>query len=427
MMLRVLLTALAAVALAAVPLRAQSTTPDLVVVVANDLGWEDLAQLPTPHIDALAASGTVFLEHYADPSGAPTRFALNYGAYGAREGVGFDLAPSDPASVGASTERIALPRALLLARYRSCCFGIWGVTGAADAQPDAGARICGYQHWRAGIPQRLVPAAGESHTNWRRIDDGQASVETTYTTTAIVDAFVAWWSAPAGAPRLAYLGFPGPGGPRQAAPTALLPVGHPVPTTEREEYESAVLAFDHELGRLLAAIDLTSTVVVLTSDGGTPSAVTPPAGQYPGYGGSPFGGGVRVPLVVAGQGVSATTSRRLTHAVDLPATLLELAGRPTPPVGFEDGVSFAPDLTGVVTTRGPVLALSFQPNGAQVATTKRWCAVDDDGHALVWNGTNELYFDLVNDPFQTTPLPIAAPGTDPVLDALRDLAASIAP
>lgn len=406
--------------------RAQ-VAPDLVVVVANDLGWEDLLALDTPYVDALAATGTSFLEHYVDPSGAPTRFALNYGVYGARERLGFDLDPSDPTSVGASLERVPLPRALQMQRYRSGCFGVWDITGAADARTVAAARICGYHHWHAGSAHRLSAAHGDSHSLWPRIDDGEVTIESTYSTTAIVDAFLAWWSAPSATPRLAYVALAGPGGPNEAAPTALLPAGHPVPTNGRERYESAVLAFDHELGRLLAGLDLTSTVVVLTSDGGPPTPLKPPTDWFPGYGGSPYGGGVRVPLIVAGAGVSAGTSERLTHAVDVPATLLELAGDAAPAVGFEDGVSFASDLTGVPSARGPVLSLSFQPNGAPSALAERWCAVDDDGHALVWNGATELLFDLASDPLQTTPLPVPVPGSDPIVDALRALKLSIAP
>lgn len=420
------LVALATVVGLAAPAVAQ-TEPDLVVIVVDDLGWEDVAFLPTPNVDALLTTGRTFLAHHTDPFGASTRFALNYGAYGARERLGFELDPTDPASVGASTERISIAQSLRLERYASVCVGRWGITGSADANVEAAARICGWSHWLAGVPTRFDAAGGETHHAWKRVDDGAVTDSTTYSTTAVVDAFVTWWARPTTRPRLAYVAFPAPAAPFDAAPPALLPSGHPVPNTNRERYESAVLALDHELGRLVAALDLSRTVVVLTSDGGTPNQVAPPSAWFPGYGGSAYGGGVRVPLIVAGTGVTPGISTRVTHAADVPATLLELAGRPTPPVGFEDGVSFGPDLLGTPTTRSPVLCLSFLPNGTPTPQLERWCVVDDAGNKLMWDGTQEFLFDLAVDPFETTPLPVGAPGSDPLADALRQVKSAVAP
>lgn len=423
---RVLVLTVAALVLPLANAAARSD-PNLVVIVVDDLGWEDLALVATPNIDALIGSGVLFLEHRTDPAGAPTRFALNYGAYGVRAGLGIDLDPADPTSVGASTERVSIAQSLRMKRYESACFGMWGITGAADANTAAAARICGWGHWFAGVRCAIDPATGESHTQWERIDDGAVTHETMYSTTAVVDAFVAWWSLATTRPRLAYVAFPAPGAPFEAAPTALLPVGHPTPTTDRERFESAIVALDTELGRLVAALDMSRTIVVLTSDGGTPSQVPPPTGLFNGYGSTIWSGALRVPLVVAGAGVVPGISTRLTHPVDVPATLLELAGRTAPPVGFEDGISFAPDLAGTPTSREPILCLFFRPNGAPAPQLERWCVIDAAGNELVWNGVQERLFDLAVDPFESNPLPIGPPGTDPIPDMLRLVKQSIAP
>ena len=55
-----------------------ATRPNIVLIVADDLGWTDLGSFgsgyyQTPHIDQLAATGMKFTSAYANPNCAPTR------------------------------------------------------------------------------------------------------------------------------------------------------------------------------------------------------------------------------------------------------------------------------------------------------------------------------------------------------------------
>src|SRR5215813_6397027 len=92
------------IATAAAPalLKGAASSPNFIVFVADDLGCHDLgclgaADLKTPHIDALAASGARFLNWYSNaPVCAPARSSIMTGRYPIRAGVpvnGRELAP----------------------------------------------------------------------------------------------------------------------------------------------------------------------------------------------------------------------------------------------------------------------------------------------------------------------------------------------
>ncbi|QDU85980.1 Choline-sulfatase [Planctomycetes bacterium Pla163] len=409
---------------------APSTTtplpPDLVVVVADDLGWEDLLAVHTPNIDALASGARLFSRHYVDPAGAPTRFALHFGAYGARVGLGDELGPSDSSP---GTARISVCEALRLSDYASSSFGPWALTSDADALPLEGPRLHGFEHVLAGSSIGIDAANGETQTNWEQIDDGRATPSTRYTSDVIANAFEFRWSQTASStrPRLAFVNFTTPAAPFTAPPANLLPGGYPTPTTDRERLEASVVALDAAIGRVLAAVDLAHTVVVLTSDGGTSSLAPPPSAWFQGYGGTAFEGGVRVPLIVAGAGVVPGWTHRPTHAVDIAVTLLALGGRPLPPVGFEDGVAFAAELTGGTSARPPVVSLAFTPNGPGAPLEQRWCVADALGNKLVFDGVQERLFDLQSDPFEFAPTIVTGPGANAIADGLRAFKTGLLP
>src|SRR5262245_27417972 len=76
---------------------AQNRPPNIVVIVADDLGYGDLGvqggkDIPTPNIDALAASSTRFTDAYVSgPFCSPTRAGLMTGRYPQRFGYEFNL------------------------------------------------------------------------------------------------------------------------------------------------------------------------------------------------------------------------------------------------------------------------------------------------------------------------------------------------
>ncbi|HEX4143575.1 MAG TPA: arylsulfatase [Pirellulales bacterium] len=67
--------------------------PNIVVILADDLGWSDIgcygSEIPTPHLDRLAAGGLRFTQFYNTPRCSPTRAALLTGLYSQQAGMGW--------------------------------------------------------------------------------------------------------------------------------------------------------------------------------------------------------------------------------------------------------------------------------------------------------------------------------------------------
>src|SRR5947199_1654521 len=77
----------------AVVIRADESPPNVILIVADDLGWGDVGfngrtEWATPNLDRLAAQGTVFKRFYAAAVVcAPSRAALLTGKYPIHDGV----------------------------------------------------------------------------------------------------------------------------------------------------------------------------------------------------------------------------------------------------------------------------------------------------------------------------------------------------
>ena len=69
----------------------EAGTPNVLLIVADDLGWADVgyhgSPLRTPNIDRLARSGAELHQHYVAPVCSPTRCGLLTGRYWSRFGV----------------------------------------------------------------------------------------------------------------------------------------------------------------------------------------------------------------------------------------------------------------------------------------------------------------------------------------------------
>ncbi len=105
------------------------TPPNIVVIMADDLGYGDLAcygtkSLETPHIDRLAAEGLKFTNGYCSASTCtPTRYSFMTGIYAFRnKGTGV-AAPNNPAIIQPGTETIA--SLLKKANYKTAVVGKW--------------------------------------------------------------------------------------------------------------------------------------------------------------------------------------------------------------------------------------------------------------------------------------------------------------
>lgn len=121
----ILLTALAT------PTELEAPRPNIVLVLADDLGWGDPgfmnpeSAIPTPRMDALAAEGLAFLDAHAPAAVcSPTRYGILTGRYAFRgklkRGV---VLPYDPPIL--ESERLTLPELLGQAGYHTSIVGKW--------------------------------------------------------------------------------------------------------------------------------------------------------------------------------------------------------------------------------------------------------------------------------------------------------------
>ena len=113
---------------------AETTKPNIVYIVADDLGWKDVgfhgSDIKTPNIDRLAQDGARLEQFYVQPMCTPTRAALMTGRYPFRYGLQTAVIPSGH-TYGLATDEWLLPQALKEAGYETAIIGKWHL-GHAD-------------------------------------------------------------------------------------------------------------------------------------------------------------------------------------------------------------------------------------------------------------------------------------------------------
>jgi arylsulfatase A-like enzyme len=313
---------------------ADTKRPNIVLIVADDLGAHDLGcygadLIETPNLDRLAADGVRFAQAYAPaPVCTPTRAALMTGQHPARlrmtiwsEGAlkpqtNKPLIPGE-AKAELPLEETTLAELLHEAGYATAVVGKWHLGGAEHAPEQQGFDVAvGGTHW--GAPQTFFwPYRGRGLFNeeFRYVPGLPLGRAGNYLTDALTDAAIRFIDDAGDRPFFLYWTHYAPHTPIEAPDDDVAYFASRVKPELRHQnvtYAAMIRRLDADVGRLLAHLKrrgLTDrTLVVFTSDNGgyigkdrshsPPQPVTSNAPLRSGKG-SLYEGGIRVPLIVS--------------------------------------------------------------------------------------------------------------------------------
>ncbi len=330
--------------------------PNFIIVLADDLGWGDLACMghpiaKTPHLDRFAAEGMRFNQFYAGaPICSPSRAALITGRSAYRVGV-YDLVGSNSAQGGRAfpVEERTLGEILKSAGYRTFLGGKWHLSpSAAGTMPAREHGFGGKDTFKAKAGQLV-----EELETWLHLTRGLSDEAPFFAFLSLREVHepVVRWSTQeqreryslTDASRMSEL----PNGGMQERETARQ--GNP------RSYLGAISAMDDAMGDLIRVLEKRglreNTVVLFTSDNGPESSMPNSfgtAGPLRGAKGTVFEGGIRVPTFMQwpGKVKGGTISEEPLHFVDVLPTFCAAAGV-QPEAGIQlDGENFLPLLTG---------------------------------------------------------------------------------
>lgn len=359
--------------------------PNFLVILADDLGWGDLAcqghpHIRTPHLDRLARQGIRFTSCYAAaPACSPSRVGLLTGRNPVRAGV-YDWIPAaqDTKASGRAgrplvhlrQQEVTLAQLLRQAGYATALCGKWHCNSLFNhpdqPQPDA----AGFDHWFA--TQNNAQPSHRNPTNYVR-NGAPVGPLTGYSSHLAAQEAIQWLETqrarrPA-QPFFLYVAFHEPHEPVASPPDLVAAYRDKARHTNQAEYFANVENLDAAVGRLLEALDRLGlagdTLVFFSSDNGPETLLRYPAARRCYGSAGPLRGmklwttegGVRVPGILrwpAGVQPGQVCDEPISF-LDLLPTFAGLAGAKIPPGLKLDGADITPALGGAPLRRSEPL------------------------------------------------------------------------
>ena len=332
---------------------AEPSKPNIVVFLADDMGWGDSATyghplIKTPNLDKLASQGVKFTQCYsACGVCSPSRSAILTGRTPYRNGVYRHLSGNHEAHL--RTSEITYPKLLKSIGYETCHVGKWHLTSKPQFNtpeyPQPGDH--GYDYWMATHNN-----AEPSHKNPRNfVRNGEPVGELKGYSAPLVAAEAARWLSELrdkSKPFAMSVWIHEPHSPIATDPQfSDLYKGH-----ENSKYMGNITQLDHALGLVMEALDKEgvreNTLLIFTSDNGPVAKFGGTTGGLRGGKRSDHEGGIRVPGI-------ARWPRRIKAGrvsdvpvvgTDIFATILDITGIPLPADRTIDGVSMVPAFSG---------------------------------------------------------------------------------
>ncbi len=405
---REVLAATAAAAMAGSARGARSTRPNIVYIMADDLGYADLScygrrEYKTPNIDSLGQHGVRFLQAYANSAVcSATRTALITGRYQYRLRVGLEEPVAEGSPYGLPPEHPTLPSLLKKAGYGTTLVGKWHLGGL----PNFGPLKSGYDHFwgfRWGGLDYFTHKTGIASTDTEDLWDGDVKIhQAGYLTDLMGDRAVKVVSdyARAGLPFLLSLHFNAPHwpweGPGDEAESRRVTSLFDRDGGSMKTYAAMVTRMDFQVGRVLKAISgariAGNTIVIFTSDnGGERFADTWP---FTGKKTELLEGGLRIPALMRWPNHirAGSTTDQVAISMDWMPTILAAAGTAPDPAYPPDGMNLLPQLTAGSAPVSRRLYWRYHFNSQR--------ALRDGDMKYLRIGANEFLFNVAEDPLE---------------------------
>jgi len=337
--------------LAATTLVAQSVSsrPNIIVILADDLGYGDLSfngcpDFTTPNIDSLTNTGVRCSNGYVThPFCSPSRAGLLTGRYQQRFGYeNQPLADGSNPRLGIPAQEVLLPQILKPAGYVCGIVGKWHLGVASSLNPT-----------RRGFDEFFGFLGSESPYYNAALLRGTTKIkETAYLTDAFTREAVSFIQRHATQPFFLYLAYNAVHKPYNTPPKSYMDRVANIANSNRRIYAAMTLALDDGVGQVLQTLQqqnlLNNTLIFFLSDNGARNV--PFARNYPlrGYKFNVLEGGIHVPFVVQWPGVlpAHVVYDPPVSSLDIVATVAAATGSQLPNDRVYDGLNLMPYLTG---------------------------------------------------------------------------------
>ena len=333
---------------------AQSLPPNIVVILADDLGYDNVGSygcldIPTPNIDSLANNGVRCTNGYVThPVCSASRAGLITGRYQERFGYEYQVQGDDTnPRLGLPMSEMLLPQLLKPAGYVCGAIGKWHLGEALNMHPI-----------ERGFDEFFGFLAGVSHYyNAEVLRDETPLIETQYLTDAFTREGVDFINRHAAEPFFLYLAYNAVHSPYEKPPQIYLDRVSYITNQGRQRYAAMVVAMDDGVGQVLATLEannlLENTLVFFLSDNGAPIEASTDGdisnnAPLRGYKANVLEGGIRVPFAVqwTGRLPAQTVYNDPISSLDIVATAAAAAGVSLPADRVYDGLNMIPYLAG---------------------------------------------------------------------------------
>lgn len=373
--------------------------PNILLIIADDIGLEatpgyDIGNIKPnmPNVQHLASQGITFDNVWSYPVCSPTRSSILTGRYGYRTGV---LNANDNSTIPVTEKTIqSFLDENTSKAYSHAIIGKWHLS---ENEPNRPTQM-GVDYYAGTLGGGVA-----NYNKWPLTENGESNSYSGYITTKLTDLAINWINQQ-DKPWFCWMAYTAPHTPFHLPPDNMHSQGSlpgdqaSIDANPLPYFMATIESLDFEIGRLLENIpvdELDNTVVIFVGDNGTHPLVIQAPYQNDQSKGSLYQGGILVPMIISGKGVTRINKRddNLIQTTDFFSTVAEIAGV-TLPI-YEDSYSFNSLLTSSIKgqrTYNYSEILDSNPN-------KSGYTIRDKQYKLMVldNGSRRLY-DLSSDP-----------------------------